>query len=78
MKRIKRLAVYEAHEKETGVTIYFVNENYDEGSIIWQTHVPIFEKDTPESIFERVQIMEKAQLLWALKAFSEGKIEKKS
>lgn len=71
-------AVYEAHEKETGVTIHFVNENYDEGSIIWQTHVPIFEKDTPESISERVQIMEKAQLLWALKAFSEGKIEKKS
>ena len=41
-------AVYEAHEKETGVTIHFVNENYDEGAIIWQTHVPVLKKDTPE------------------------------
>ena len=68
-------AVYEAHEKETGVTIHFVNENYDEGSIIWQTHVPVFDTDTPESISARVQIIEKAQLIWVLQAFRESKIE---
>ena len=70
-------AVYEAHEKETGVTLHFVNEQYDEGSIIWQTHVPVFDTDDAHSISERVQIVEKAQLIWALKAFSEGKIIKK-
>lgn len=69
-------AVYESREKETGVTIHFVNENYDEGSIIWQTHVPVLKGDTKESISSRVQIMEKAQLIWVLQAFREGKIEK--
>ena len=69
-------AVYNNKEKETGVTVHFVNENYDEGSIIWQTHVPVFISDTPEDISARVQIMEKSQLIWILKAFSEGKINK--
>jgi len=68
-------AVYNAHEKETGVTLHFVNENYDEGSIIWQTHVPVFEEDTKEDISTRVQMAEKTQLIWALKAFNEGKID---
>ena len=68
-------AVYNAHETETGVTLHFVNENYDEGSIIWQTHVPVYKKDTPVDISERVQLVEKTQLIWALKAFREGKIK---
>ena len=66
--------VYKSHDKETGVTLHFVNENYDEGSIIWQSHVPVFKNDTPVDISERVQIVEKAQLIWALKAFRDGKI----
>ena len=70
-------AVYNNHEKETGVTIHFVNENYDEGNIIWQTHVPVYETDKPEDISSRVQIIEKAQLIWVLKALQEGKITKK-
>ena len=69
-------AVYESREKETGVTLHFVNEKYDEGNIIWQTHVPVFSSDTPEDISCRVQMAEKTQLIWALKAFSEGKIDK--
>ena len=68
-------SVYNNHEKETGVTVHFVNENYDEGNIIWQTHVPVYDSDTPESISTRVQIIEKAQLIWVLKAFQEGKIK---
>ena len=67
-------AVYDNKEHETGVTIHFVNENYDEGSIIWQTRVPVFKDDSPSDIATRVQIVEKAQVIWVLKAFSEGKI----
>ena len=67
--------VYKCHDEETGVTLHFVNENYDEGSIIWQSHVPVFKEDTPVDISERVQLVEKTQLIWALKAFREGKIK---
>ena len=56
-------------------TVNNTNENYDEGSIIWQSHVPVFKEDTPVDISERVQLVEKTQLIWALKAFREEKIK---
>ncbi len=67
-------AVVANHEKETGVTLHFVNENYDEGQIIWQTHVPVFPEDDADAVSARVQAAEKTQLVSMLKAFSEGKI----
>ena len=47
-------AVIAAGEKETGVTIHRVNEEYDRGEIIAQTKVPVLENDTPESLAARV------------------------
>ncbi|HUV06614.1 MAG TPA: phosphoribosylglycinamide formyltransferase [Spirochaetia bacterium] len=47
-------AVLKAGEKETGVTIHFVNERYDEGAVIDQAHVPVLDGDTPESLASRV------------------------
>ncbi len=47
-------AVRESGVKVTGCTVHFVNENYDEGLIIAQRCVPVFAKDTPEDIAERV------------------------
>jgi len=46
-------AVIAAGEKETGSTIHFVNENYDEGDIIMQSRVEVKPGDTPESLMER-------------------------
>lgn len=47
-------AVLRAGEKESGVTIHFVNENYDEGRIIRQSRVPLLPEDTPETLAARV------------------------
>ena len=51
-------AVIEAGEKETGISIHYVNENYDEGKIIFQEKFSILPGDTPESIAERIHILE--------------------
>jgi len=47
-------AVLEAGEKETGATIHFVNEKYDEGAIVAQTKVKVQPDDTPEILADRV------------------------
>ena len=51
-------AVKENKETETGITIHYVNENYDEGAIIFQAKTAILEEDTPEIIAEKIHILE--------------------
>ena len=51
-------AVVQNCEKETGITIHFVNEAYDEGAIIFQKSVPVSENDTPEIVAEKVHELE--------------------
>jgi phosphoribosylglycinamide formyltransferase-1 len=51
-------AVKEAGEAETGMTIHFVNEHYDEGTVIHQEKVKILPEDTGESIAGKVQKLE--------------------
>lgn len=45
-------------EKETGITIHFVNENYDEGAIIFQQSVKVLAGDSPEEIAQKVHQLE--------------------
>jgi phosphoribosylglycinamide formyltransferase 1 len=40
--------------KITGVTVHFVDNEYDHGPIIWQQPVPVFDDDTPDSLAKRV------------------------
>ena len=51
-------AVKEANEKETGITIHYVNEHYDEGAIIMQEKTAINAIDAPEEIAKKVQELE--------------------
>ncbi|MCH7411281.1 phosphoribosylglycinamide formyltransferase [Belliella sp. DSM 111904] len=51
-------AVKEAGDNETGITIHLVNENYDEGKIIFQAATSIDEKDSPEEIAQKVHALE--------------------
>ena len=51
-------AVMEAGEKETGISIHYVNEVYDDGEIIFQEKFEILPDDTPESIAERIHVLE--------------------
>lgn len=51
-------AVVENKENETGITIHYVNENYDEGNIIFQQSVSLSEIDTPESVAAKIHELE--------------------
>lgn len=51
-------AVKAAGEKETGITIHLVNENYDEGKVIFQAGVGVLEIDSPEDIAKKVHELE--------------------
>ncbi|MDQ3191342.1 MAG: phosphoribosylglycinamide formyltransferase [Bacteroidota bacterium] len=51
-------AVKLAGEKETGITIHFVDEKFDQGEIIFQVKSKIEQKDTIESIAKKVQMLE--------------------
>jgi phosphoribosylglycinamide formyltransferase-1 len=53
-------AVKAAGETESGITIHYVNENYDEGNVIFQAAVRLDQEDTPEQIAERVLRLEHA------------------
>ena len=67
-------AVIDAKESESGVTVHFVNGEYDSGSIIRQTTVPVLETDDAESLSAKVQKAEKIQLIEVLNNFSKGVI----
>jgi phosphoribosylglycinamide formyltransferase-1 len=51
-------AVVEAEESESGITIHFVNDNYDEGDIIYQAKCPVFKNDTAAMVAAKVHELE--------------------
>ncbi|MBF4464702.1 phosphoribosylglycinamide formyltransferase [Flavobacterium sp. LC2016-12] len=51
-------AIVNNKEKETGISIHYVNENYDEGGIIFQKNVALTEDDTPETVAEKIHELE--------------------
>ena len=53
-------AVKENHETETGITIHYVNEAYDEGEVIFQAKVTIENEDSIEIIASKVHELEQA------------------
>ena len=53
-------AVIAAGEKESGITIHWVNENYDEGGIIYQAKCEVTLSDTPETLANKIHALEHA------------------
>ncbi len=51
-------AVLKNKEKETGITIHYVNEHYDEGTYIFQKTVNIEKCNSPEEIAQKVHELE--------------------
>lgn len=45
-------------EKESGITIHYVDEKYDNGDIIFQATCPVMEDDTAASLAKRVSSLE--------------------
>jgi phosphoribosylglycinamide formyltransferase-1 len=52
-----------------GQTLHLVSEDYDDGPIIAEHRVPVEPGDTPESLFDRVQAIEKQNLPIDIEAF---------
>jgi phosphoribosylglycinamide formyltransferase-1 len=51
-------AVIAAKEKQSGITIHFVDEKYDHGGIIFQSKCDISENETPESLASKIHQLE--------------------
>lgn len=51
-------AVLANNEKESGISIHYVDEVYDHGQIILQATCPIVENETPETLAKKVQLLE--------------------
>jgi phosphoribosylglycinamide formyltransferase-1 len=45
-------------ERETGITIHYVNENYDEGNILYQKNVVLSGDETPEEVAGKIHELE--------------------
>ena len=51
-------AVIANKEKESGISIHYVDEIYDHGKVIFQTKCPVLENDTTESLARRIHMLE--------------------
>ena len=55
-------AVVDSGEKETGISIHYVNAHYDKGDIIFQAKKRIDKKDSPIQIAEKIHVLEQIHL----------------
>lgn len=67
-------AVIESGAKFTGVTVHFVDDEYDHGPIILQRVVPVEDDDTPETVAQRVLVEEHRAYPEAVRLFAEGRL----
>jgi len=51
-------AVIKAEEKESGITIHFVDELYDHGKQIFQVSCPVLPDDTPNTLAQKIHSLE--------------------
>ncbi len=51
-------AVIASGEKQSGITVHYVDENYDEGRIIFQATTEVSDSDTPESLAGKIHQLE--------------------
>lgn len=51
-------AVLQNQEKESGISIHYVNENYDEGALIFQKSIKISADDTATTIADKIHELE--------------------
>ena len=62
-------AVIANKEKESGITIHYVNKDYDKGEIILQAKCAIYEDETAESLAKKIQLLEFEYLPKAVERF---------
>jgi phosphoribosylglycinamide formyltransferase-1 len=67
--------VLEAGVKQSGCTVHFVDDSYDNGPIILQRAVPVLEDDTVESLAARIFKEECKALPDAISLYAEGRLK---
>ena len=67
-------AVVEHGCKVSGCTVHFVNNEYDEGPIILQKCVPVYDTDSPDDVAARVFVQECIAFPQAIALIVEGKV----
>lgn len=60
--------------KVSGATVHFVDGEYDHGPILMQRCVPVLDDDTPDTLAERVQAMEREIYPRAIQLIAEGRV----
>ncbi len=61
--------------KVSGVTVHFVDNEYDHGPIILQAAVPVLDNDTPDTLADRVQARERELYPEAIQLIAEGRLQ---
>lgn len=51
-------AVVASRERESGITIHYLNERYDEGEILFQKKISLDEHDSAEAVAQKVRLLE--------------------
>lgn len=51
-------AVIQAKEKQSGITIHQVTEQYDEGPVLFQQSIPVDPEETPSTLAQKIQALE--------------------
>jgi phosphoribosylglycinamide formyltransferase-1 len=68
-------AVLDSGVKVTGVTVHFVDAEYDHGPIILQASVPVLDDDTVDSLAARIQSQERDLYPSAIQLIAEGRVQ---
>jgi phosphoribosylglycinamide formyltransferase-1 len=68
-------AVLDYGAKITGVSVHFVDNEYDAGPIIWQQPVPVFDDDTVDTLADRVFEAEKEAYPHVLRLLAAGRLK---
>lgn len=64
------------NEKETGVTLHFMDESFDAGDIITQKRMPVSEIDTMGTLFNKLNILGLDMLLETLKQYENAPLSR--
>ena len=69
-------AVIASGNKKSGITIHYVNENYDDGQIIFQAETEVLKTDTPMSLAEKIHVLEHRYFPRVIEGVAMGKSTK--
>jgi phosphoribosylglycinamide formyltransferase 1 len=67
-------AVVDNRDTESGISIHFVNQKYDEGEVIFQAKCPVLPTDSPEDIAKKVHELEYQYFPVVIEQLLQGKI----